>query len=263
MTDEIRYSLASTLVIKCPFCGKSNQVKTSGQHRSGKFGPPAFDINTQVLPGCLHASIGQTRINNVLSTLNAPTLNPVTFKLREREVGKAVESVAKSSCQNCSTMEKNKAPQNGVKSDEGNLIPIPCSFEMGWQRRGMGYNSRTGQAAVMSLSSGKVLDYTTRAKSCRFRDWVKSTGKQPKARDCRKKPIASSKAMEPDAAVELFNKAPTQGVKFSIYTGDDDSTTEAHMRQKVGYHVEKFSDIVHMKTSLTTHLYNLNKKCKI
>ena len=78
----------------------------------------------------------------------------------------------------------------------------------------------------------------------------------------KKNPIASSKAMEPDAAVELFNRAPTQGVKFSIYTGDDDSTTEAHMRQKVGYHVEKFSDIVHMKTSLTTHLYNLNQNAK-
>ena len=69
-----------------------------------------------------------------------------------------MESVAKSSCQNCSTMEKNKALQNGVKSDGGNLVPITCSFEMGWQRRGKGYNSRTGQAAVMSLSSGKVLD---------------------------------------------------------------------------------------------------------
>ena len=45
--------------------------------------------------------------------------------------------------------------------------------------------------------------------------------------------VASSKAMEPDAAVELFSRAPTQGVKFSIYTGDDDSTTEAHIRQKV------------------------------
>ena len=85
----------------------------------------------------------------------------------------------------------------------------------------------------------KVLDYTTRAKSCTFHDWVKSTGKQPKAHDCRKNHISSSKAMEPDAAVELFNRAPTQGVKFSIYTGDDDSTTEAHIRQKVAYHVGK------------------------
>lgn len=198
----------------------------------------------------------------MLSTLNAPTLNSVTFKLREREVGKAVESIAKSSCQNCLTMEKNEALQNGVKSDEGNLVPIPCSFDMGWQRRGKGHNSRTGQAAVMSLSSGKVLDYTSRTKSCRFCDWAKSTGKQPKAHDCRKNHVASSKAMEPDAAVELFNRAPTQGVKFSIYTGDDDSTTEAHIRQKVAYDVEKCSDIIHMKRSLTTRLYNLGQTAK-
>lgn len=81
-------------------------------------------------------------------------------------------------------MEKNEALQNGVKSDEGNLFPIPCSFDMGWQRRGKGHNSCTGQAAVMSLSSGKVLDHTTRTKSCRFCDWAKSTGKQPKANYC-------------------------------------------------------------------------------
>ena len=209
--------------------------------------------------GCLHAGVRQTHINNVLSTLNAPLLNSVTFKLREREVGKAVESIAKNSCPNCLTMRKNEALQNGVKSDEGNLVPIPCSFVMGWQRRGKGHNSRTGQAAVMSLSSGKVLDYTTRTKSCRFCDWAKSTGKQPKAHDCRKNHVASSKAMEPDAAVELFNRAPTQGVKFSIYTDDDNSTTEAHICQKVAYDVEKFSDIIHMKRSLTTRLYNLSQ----
>ena len=71
----------------------------------------------------------------------------------------------------------------------------------------------------MSLSSGKVLDYTTRTKNCK-------------------------------------------GVKFSIYTGDDDSTTEAHIRQKVAYDVEKFSDIIHMKRSLTTRLYNLGQNAK-
>ena len=102
----------------------------------------------------------------------------------------------------------------------------------------------------MRLSSGKVLDYTTR------------TGKQPKAHDCRKNHVASSKAMEPDVAVEMFNRAPTKGVKFSICTGGDNSTTEAHIRQKVAYNVEKFSDIIHMKRSLTTRLYNLGQNAK-
>ena len=241
---------------------RSNAVKTSEQHRSGQRGPPAFDINTRMALGCLHVGIGQTHINNVLSTLNAPTLNSVTFKLREREVGKAVEGIAKSSCQDYLTMEKEEALKNSVQVDKSNLVPISCSFDMGWQKRGKGHNSRTGQAAVMSLSSGKVLDYTTRTKCCRFCDSAKAMGKQPKAHDCRKNHEASSKAMEPAAAVELFNRAPNQSVKFSVYTGDDDSTTEAHLREKVTYGIEKFSDIIHMKRSLTTRLYNLSQHGK-
>ena len=115
-----------SFLIKCPFCGKSNQVKTSGQPRSGKCGPPAFDINTRLVLGCLHAGIGQTHINNVLSTLNAPTLNSVTFKLREREVGKAVESIAKSSCQNW--REKNEALQNVMRVISFQY-PVPLTWD--------------------------------------------------------------------------------------------------------------------------------------
>ena len=82
--------------------GKKNEIKTSEQHRSGKRGPTAFDVNTPVALGCLHASIGQTYINNLLSSLNNPTLNSVTFKLREGQVGKLKlqrwKGVAKSTC---------------------------------------------------------------------------------------------------------------------------------------------------------------------
>ncbi|XP_068732248.1 uncharacterized protein [Montipora capricornis] len=68
--------------------------------------------------------------------------------------------------------------------------------------------------------------------------------------------------MEPASAVEMFNNAPKQKVKYAFYTGDDDSTTEAHIRQKVSYGVEKFSDIIHMKRSLTTRLYYLSHNTK-
>ena len=40
------------------------------------------------------------------------------------------------------------------------------------------------------------------------------------------------------------------------------SITEAHIRQKVAYGVEKFNDIIHMKRSLTTRLYNLSQNLK-
>lgn len=68
--------------------------------------------------GCLHAGIGQTHINNVLSTINPPTISSSKFKLREREVGKAVEDVAKTSCLDSLNKEKAQPLKDGFQRDE-------------------------------------------------------------------------------------------------------------------------------------------------
>ena len=47
-------------------------------------------------------------------------------------------------------------------------------------KRGKGHNSSTGHAAVMGLTYGKVMDYTTRTKSCRVCTNAKKTGKEAK-----------------------------------------------------------------------------------
>ena len=59
--NEIRHGLASTFLAPCSFCGKTNEIKTSGEHKSGNRGPPAFHINTRVALGCLHAGIQGSR----------------------------------------------------------------------------------------------------------------------------------------------------------------------------------------------------------
>ena len=136
--------------------GKKNEIKT--QHRSGKRGPTAFDVNKPVALGCLHASIGQTHISNLLSSLNNPTINSVTFKLREGQVGKlklqSWKRIAKSTCKHYFAIEKQEALQNGVQVEDNNLVPISWSCDMRWQKRGKGHNALNGQEAVMGLSSG-------------------------------------------------------------------------------------------------------------
>ena len=127
---------------------------------------------------------------------------------------------------------------------------------MGWQKRGRGHNSATGHGAAMGLAAGKVVSYSTRCKMCRVCSHNKLTGKEKK-HDCRKNHNGSSKSMERDVACELWRKAPQSGVKFSIYVGDDDSTTLADIKNKVPCGVEKWSDVVHAKRSLNTRLYNL------
>ena len=71
--------------------------------------------------------------------------------------------------------------------------------------------------------------------------------------------MLSSKAMEPMAAVHLFNESLNSNVKLSVYVGDEDSTTAAHIKEKVPYPLEKWTDIVHAKRLLTTRLYNLSQ----
>ena len=112
----------------------------------------------------------------MLATIDIPPLNSCTYKQREREVGRAVECIAETSCQDSLNRERAQALLNGCQPDDNNLVSIPCSFDMGWQKRGKGHNSRTGHAAAMSLATGKVLDYVTKNKACRFCESAKRAG---------------------------------------------------------------------------------------
>ena len=152
------------------------------------------------------------------------------------------------------------AEQSSGPSADG-LVGIAVSYDMGWQKRGRGHNSSTGHGAAMGLATGKVVSYSTRCKTCRVCSHSKLSGKGKK-HDCRKNHWGSSKSMERDVACELWSKAPQSGIKFSVYVGDDDSTTLATIKNKVPYGVEKWSDIVHVKRSLNTRLYNLKDRFK-
>ena len=257
---EKRSGLSSFFSIKCTFCGGTNEVKSSAQHRTGSRGPLVSDVNTRAALGSLHAGIGHTHLSNLLSTMNIPTMNMVLFKTREREIGKAVEEVARESCECSLELEKAIAEQSTVEPTEG-LVGIAVSYDMGWQKRGRGHNSTTGHGAAMGLATGKVLSYSTRCKMCRSCAANKVTGKETK-HDCRKNHSGSSKSMERDVACELWTKAPQSGIKYSVYVGDDDSTTLADINKKVPYGVQKWSDIVHAKRSLNSRLYNLKDRFK-
>ena len=124
------------LIIKCGHCGTLNTVTTSKQHKTGKRGPVAYDVNTRLALGSLNAGIGQTHVNALLSCLNIPSINHVTFKTRGREVGKAVETVAKASCMESCNEERESAVAAGAKYNNNNLVGVTCSYDLGWQKGG-------------------------------------------------------------------------------------------------------------------------------
>lgn len=103
----------------------------------------------------------------------------------------------------------------------------------------------------MGFRTRKVMSYATRCKACRVCESTKNQEKWPK-----------HTTVERDATVELWTNALDSGTQFSTYVGDDDSTTIADILNKVPYKVEKWSDTIHTKRSLTTRLYNLKDRFK-
>lgn len=198
----------------------------------------AQDVNTRLALGAPNAGIGHTHVNLLLSCLDIPTVNHVTYKTREREVGKAVELVANESCVMSCCKEREMAMAAGAECDSGNLVGVMCSYDMGWQKRGKAHNSPTGHGAVLCVATGKVLDFATRNKTCRTCAASKKDNKGT-SHDCRKNHCGSSKIMESNVVCELFKRAPARGIKYDKYIGDDDSTTFAHLKTNVPYGLEK------------------------
>ena len=68
--------------------------------------------------------------------------------------------------------------------------------------------------------------------------------------------------MKAEIGVRLFNQAPTQGVKYSVFIGDDGSSTIAKIREEVKYSVEKWSDSSHAVRTLVSHLHKMSSEKK-
>jgi len=210
----------------------------------------------------LHAGIGPTHVNALLSSINIPVIGDSTLKAREREIGPAIEEVAKSSCITSMEEETKKWNQNGAGRDN-EAVSIGASYDMGWQKRGKGHNSLTGVGSMIGIKSGKVIGYGTRNKRCAICEAADRKGKQPRQHDCRLNWNKSSKAMEADVCADLVNNCSLRhNTQVTILVGDDDSSTIKKVRETVNHEVEKWSDIVHAKRSFGSALYSLQSRYK-
>ena len=240
--------------------GEKNDICTSRQHHSGKRGPGDYDINTRVPLGAINSGIGYTHINSLFTALNIPTINRSTYKRREREIGLAIEEVAASSCKMALENEIDIEKYLGKTPDPDGLVPLTISYDTQWLKRGRANDSLTGHGAIMGSKTKKVLDYSCANKLCRICESARSKGKEPAHHDCCRNHNGSSKLLEPEVGVGLFNDAPNHGVKYSVFIGDDDSSTIAKIREEVAYTVQKWSDSTHATRTLVSHLHKIRSE---
>ncbi|VDI21511.1 Hypothetical predicted protein [Mytilus galloprovincialis] len=244
---ERKYGLGSVLYIPCSSCKACNSVETGKRNGKG-----AFLVNSKAAIGMIHAGIGSTHVNNFLSDLNVPLVNPSTIKKKENEVGKKIHEAAIESCKTVQQQEKNLS--NGK---------IEVSFDGGWQKRGSGWHSdsNTGHTSMIGSITGKVMDFSLRSRVCNVCEYHQQRKEIVPAHDCSKNWYGSSKGMEPDMAVEMTHNLKDSGCQIQVLHADNDSTTTSRM--KVDFDdLEKKDDQNHVKKGFSKKLYELSKKFK-
>lgn len=259
ISEDVRTEgVCPVIKVRCGHCLEINTLRPAEQHRTGKRAPPTFDINSRSALGAIHMGLGHSHYTGLLSTIGLPTLTSRNFKTRERECGKAIEAVAKESCELFTEKEK----QQCEKGEEEQTVKVGVSYDMGWRKRGRSYDSSSGAGTAIGLKTGKVLSYATRNTLCRVCDEAQKKKQESGAHDCRRNHHSSSKSMEANVAVELFSSAVKSGASYSVYVGDDDSTTENCLKTLVNYPIEKWSDINHASRLLGSRLYSAKAKVK-
>ena len=120
-------------------------------------------------------------------------------------------------------------------------------------------NSRSGFGSI--IRKNKVLSYATRNIGRRFCAVTKH-GKKVKKYGCRKTWIKSSKAMEPDVAVECLKDVIYSGLDPGTIAGDDDSASISKFRKEVKACLEKQCDYGHLKKNVFKKLEEIGSKRK-
>ncbi|CAH3133774.1 unnamed protein product [Pocillopora meandrina] len=233
------------LKVKCTQCEFINIVRPAEHHRTGKRGPPTFDANSRAGLGALHCGLGHTHTSGFLTTLGVPSISSSNFKKRERESGKAVEEVAKDSCNQFNEEEKRLSTTGNEE-----VVKLGVSYDMGWRKRGRCHDSSSGGAQQWGYIPEKSLVMLLAIKCVGFVTKRRKRIKKQKATTVEKNHEGSSKSMEANVAVELFSSAPKSGV------------TENHLKTLVNYDIDKWSDVNHASRTLGTRLYMAKGKIK-
>ncbi|CAC5426133.1 unnamed protein product [Mytilus coruscus] len=209
----------------------------------------------------IHAGIGETQLNNFLSSLNVHCIDAKTLKIREK-AGSVLENQAIMSQQRHLQMEiLNSTTEDQTDSRSG----ICISTDTCWQKKGSGrsYNSLSGVSTLIGKTTGKVVNHKVRISSCRICERAKGRGILPRQHKCRKNWSGSAKGMEPDMVVEMLKELDEKGVDILEVVGDDDSTGfDRAKRLMPNSKMEKISDKNHIKHNIISKINELKPKHK-
>eukprot|EP00732_Lithocolla_globosa_P006539 Lithocolla_globosa_v1_NODE_7679_length_915_cov_5.501163.p1 type:complete len:178 gc:universal NODE_7679_length_915_cov_5.501163:83-616(+) len=151
---------------------------------------------------------------------DTPCISPRAFAKLSKKVGSSLEVLCGETEARAREEEIALALAAGEKVIDG-CVSTAASLDGAWLKRSYGhsYNSLLGLGSVVGAYSRKTLDHATYKKQCFTCAAAKRRGIPPSPHDCKKNHDGSAKSMEPKSALDMFTRAPSKGLRYTILVG--------------------------------------------
>lgn len=252
--------IATKWIVKCVRCETTLDTVHSSPRAQQE--SRAFDINVRLVTAARSTGLGHRVVANLFSGLNLPL--PITkkqFDVHQRKVENASTSAIQASdikVRN-TIVDLYKAlghePLNGV-------LDIDVSFDGTWHKRG--FTSHYGVGLVIEVYSGLAIDYEVLSNFCLV---CSSKKDNLQNHDCMKTFHGSSKAMEAEAALRIFERSEEKlGFRYTNVVCDGDSSAFNKVRDSKiygdGIELKKVECVNHVGKRLGRALRKMVAECK-
>ena len=114
------------------------------------------EVEEEMVLGCIHTGLGHSHLEALLCMAEGK------FKVIERKVGAAVESIARERCERWREQEKK------VEIETCGNSGLKGAFDASWSKRGGSYNALSGRGTVIRVNAGKFIDFGIKNKNFRI-----------------------------------------------------------------------------------------------
>lgn len=263
VSDVKNEGVVSVLHIVCDDCSSDSSFKTS--KRVPKH-PQFYEANIRLAYGMRCLGIGREGAHLLCGVMNMPP--PAS---RFTVVNKLILQSTKVVGEECMRLAANEA----VEANSDNEVPtdISVSCDTTWMKRG--HTSLYGVSTVISVDTGRVLDFEIKSKYCqtcvcrrKLHNVAKEREWQEQHREnCSKNYTGSSGGMEACAMKDIFGRSVAKhGVRYVKYLGDGDSSAFKQVSENVPYgtdvSIEKLECVGHIQKRMGGRLLKLTKEMK-
>ena len=265
-----RQGLKETLFSKCTHCGTMVSFDTSNISQTKH-----IEVNVRLVQAGLVTGNGLSSLQKLCGILNLPKFlttknyNKILKHLAKESI-KGTETVMKKSVENL----KEILEADGKIPDNDGCYHLAVTLDGTWQKR-YGFNCLHGVIFLMSVLTGKVIDYVVRSKVCfecqPRKSWNKNTllycnWYTSHKESCTINHTKSSEPMEKDLAILMFQRSvELYHLKYTLYVGDGDSSSFKVVRETMEntngntYCIEKEDCIGHIQKRMGSNLRNYKK----